>query len=153
MVGIALEERSGGLEPMPRMRKTLDERLDELKQKKQAIEKQLSIVEKRKKQTGRKLDTRRKIIVGGAVLAHAETDPVFCQALQLALQKAVAPKDRPVVMDLMRQGGIQRAANAARAQQGTEQANDEIADAPNAPTPPAFQAPPQSAKPPESARP
>ena len=100
---------------MPRTRKTLDEQLEALKQKKQAIEKQVSAIESRKRKDDHKLDSRRKIIVGAAVLAHAAIDPEFGLAVQIALQKAVAPKDRPIVMDLMRHGGIKRAADAARA--------------------------------------
>jgi hypothetical protein len=87
---------------MAKTRKTLDEQLASLKQKKEAIEKQLSAVETRKKETDRKLDTRRKIIVGGALITHSEIDSDFRQAMQSALQKAVAPKDRPLVADLIR---------------------------------------------------
>ncbi len=89
---------------MPKTRRTLDEQLEALKQKKEAIEKQLNAVETRKKETDRKLETRRKIIVGGALLAHAEIDPDFRAAMQAALQKAVAPKDRALVADLIRSG-------------------------------------------------
>ncbi|MGA8791811.1 MAG: hypothetical protein WB498_02680, partial [Candidatus Binatus sp.] len=77
---------------MPKTRKTLDEQLASLKQKKEAIEKQLNAVETRKRETDRKLDTRRKIIVGGAVLAHSRVEPDFRPVLQVALEKAVAPK-------------------------------------------------------------
>jgi len=89
---------------MPKTRKTLDEQLEALKQKKEAIERQLGAVERRKHETDRKLETRRKIIVGGAVIAHAVIDPDFRRALQAALQKAVAPKDRSLVADLIRTG-------------------------------------------------
>jgi hypothetical protein len=89
---------------MPTTRRTLDEQLETLKQKKEAIEKQLNAVEKRKHETDRKLETRRKIIVGGAVIAHAEIDQEFRRAMQVALQKAVAPKDRALVGDLIRTG-------------------------------------------------
>jgi hypothetical protein len=89
---------------MPKTRRTLDEQLEALKEKKEAIEKQLNAVETRKKETDRKLETRRKIIVGGALLAHAEIDPDFRGAMQAALQKAVAPKDRTLVADLIRSG-------------------------------------------------
>ncbi|MFZ0244544.1 hypothetical protein [Candidatus Binatus sp.] len=89
---------------MPKTRKTLDEQLASLKQKKEAIEKQLNAVETRKRETDRKLDTRRKIIVGGAVLAHSRVEPDFRPVLQVALEKAVAPKDRPLVADLIRSG-------------------------------------------------
>lgn len=89
---------------MPKTRRTLDEQLKALKQKKEAIEKQLDAVEKRKSETDRKLDTRRKIIVGGAVIAHAVIDQDFRRAMQAALQKAVAPKDRALVGDLIRTG-------------------------------------------------
>jgi len=89
---------------MPKTRKTLDEQLASLKQKKEAIERQLSAVETRKRETDRKLDTRRKIIVGGALITHAAIDPEFRPVLQAALQKAVAQKDRPLVADLIRSG-------------------------------------------------
>lgn len=89
---------------MPTTRKTLDEQLEALKQRKAAIEKQLETVEKRKSETDRKLETRRKIIVGGAVIAHAEIDSDFRRAMQAALQKAVAAKDRALVGDLIRTG-------------------------------------------------
>jgi membrane peptidoglycan carboxypeptidase len=89
---------------MPKTRRTLDEQLAALKQKKEALEKQLNAVETRKKETDRKLETRRKIIVGGALITHAEIDPEFRRAMQAALQKAVAPKDRALVADLIRSG-------------------------------------------------
>ena len=99
-----LEDHAGGPEPMAKTRKSVDEQLEALRQKKQAIEKQLGAVEKRKKSDDRKLDTRRKIIAGGAVIAHAQIDPEFRRAMQTALQKAVAPKDRPLVADLLGMG-------------------------------------------------
>lgn len=89
---------------MPKTRKSLDEQLDALRRKKEAIERQLNAVETRKKETDRKLDTRRKIIVGGALIVHAEIDPEFRRMMQEALQKAVTPKDRPLVADLIRSG-------------------------------------------------
>ncbi len=89
---------------MPKTRRTLDEQLAVLKQKKEALEKQLNAVETRKKETDRKLETRRKIIVGGALITHAEIDPEFRRAMQAALQKAIAPKDRALVADLIRSG-------------------------------------------------
>ncbi|MGH9344385.1 MAG: hypothetical protein ACRD19_11570 [Terriglobia bacterium] len=141
----ALEDCPGGPIIMPRTRRSIDEQLESLRQKKEALEKQLDAVEARKKETDRKLDTRRKIIVGGAVLAHAEIDPAFCDALQMALQKAVSPKDRPLVMDLMRHGGIQRAAARARdeaAQKRATAADRDSAEPPPGPGPVASGKPP-----------
>ncbi len=142
MADPTIEEIRGEDSSMPKTRKTLDEQLDALKHKREAIEKQLNTIEARKKETDRKLDTRRKIIIGGSVMAHSQIDPEFARALQAALEKAVAPKDRPLVMDFIRPGAGQR--------------GEGIVTAPTAPTatrPVARQTPPQSGKPSEPARP
>jgi hypothetical protein len=133
---------------MPSTRKTLDEQLDALKQKKQAIEKQLEVVEKRKHETDRKLETRRKIIVGGAVIAHAEIDQDFRRAMQAALQKAVAPKDRALVGDLIRTGLA--AAPIAPAVSGPAEGEATAAakESPPPPTRPASQSPGKGPPPP-----
>ncbi|MBI1273327.1 MAG: mobilization protein C [Alphaproteobacteria bacterium] len=50
----------------------------------------------------RKEETRRKIIIGAAVLAHAATDPAFGAQLRGVLGKSVTrPVDRKVVADLL----------------------------------------------------
>jgi hypothetical protein len=55
-----------------------------------------------KKEADRKRDTRRKIIVGGAILARAELDPGFADKLRALLDLAVTrPVDRGVIADLL----------------------------------------------------
>lgn len=50
----------------------------------------------------RKEDTRRKIIIGAAVLAHAEIDSAFGRQLRAVLGKSVTrPIDRKVLADLL----------------------------------------------------
>jgi hypothetical protein len=100
----AIREIEGEDSSMPKTRKTLDEQLQELRDKKEAIEKKLEAAEKRKSDSERKLDTRRKIIIGGALKAHAEIDPEFRRVMQTALQKSVAAKDRALVADLLGTG-------------------------------------------------
>jgi hypothetical protein len=46
----------------------------------------------------RKRDTRRKIIVGAAVLAHAQLDPLFALELRAVLARAV---QRPIDRDVL----------------------------------------------------
>ena len=59
----------------------------------------------REREAERKLDTRRKIIVGAAVLAHAELDPNFAETLRHVLGQAVQrPIDRQAVADLLPSG-------------------------------------------------
>ncbi|EJW10925.1 hypothetical protein A33M_3919 [Rhodovulum sp. PH10] len=56
----------------------------------------------RQKNEARKRDARRKIIVGAAVLAHAEIDPEFRKTLREVLQAAVTRTiDREAVADLL----------------------------------------------------
>ncbi len=86
---------------MPRGKKTTDEQLEELRKRKQELEAAEEALVARKKAEDRALDTRRKIVVGAAAMAHARIDPVFRRALAAALEKAVAPKDRAVVADVM----------------------------------------------------
>jgi membrane peptidoglycan carboxypeptidase len=128
---------------MPKTRRTLDEQLAVLKQKKEALEKQLNAVETRKKETDRKLETRRKIIVGGALITHAEIDPEFRRAMQAALQKAIAPKDRALVADLIRSGvaDIPTAPAASGAVAGDKAAAKEPPPVPARPTRPGPQPP------------
>ncbi len=57
---------------MPRTRKSLEEQLAELTRKREQLEARHRALIATKKATDRKLDARRKIIVGAAVLAHAE---------------------------------------------------------------------------------
>ncbi len=87
---------------MSRQRKSLDEQLAELTRRQQQLEaRRLSLLAV-KKQSDRKQDTRRKIVVGAAALAHAELDPDFADHLREVLDQAVLrPIDRGVIADLL----------------------------------------------------
>lgn len=76
-------------------RKTLDEQIEELRHKKEDLAKQLGAKEARKKQTARKIDTRRKIIRGAVAEAHANVSSGFGEELAGAVRAAVTrPQDR-----------------------------------------------------------
>jgi hypothetical protein len=87
---------------MPRPRKSLDDQLAELTKRQEQLEaRRLSLLAV-KKSEDRKQDTRRKIIVGAAVLAHAELDPQFAALLQVVLDRAVLrPIDRDLIASLL----------------------------------------------------
>lgn len=83
-------------------RKTLDERLAELAKQQQQLEARRASLLAAKKDTDRKRDARRKIIVGAAVLAHAELHPAFADQLRAVLNRAVQrPIDRNAIADLL----------------------------------------------------
>ena len=87
---------------MPRARKSLDYKIAELTKRKQQLDAQRLLLLASKKTADRKLDTRRKIIVGAAVLAHAELDPHFSAMLREILSVAVQRDiDRRVIADLL----------------------------------------------------
>ncbi len=90
---------------MPRPRKSLDQQLAELTRKRDQLEARRQALVAAKKNTDRKLDARRKIIVGAAVLAHAELDPGFADRLRQVLDQAVTRDiDRAVIADLLPPG-------------------------------------------------
>lgn len=71
-----------------------------LLRRKERIEKQLAAMDARTRTNDRKRDTRRKIIVGAAVLAHAKRDPAFAARLHDVLKRAVArPADRAFLFE------------------------------------------------------
>ncbi len=78
----------------PSARRTL------LLRRKAQIENQLLAMDARAKLADRRRDTRRKIIVGAAVMAHARLDPIFAQNLQDVLARAVKREgDRAIIAD------------------------------------------------------
>ena len=97
---------------MPRPRKSLDDQLAELTRKRDQLEARRLALLAVKKDSDRKLDTRRKIIVGGAILAHAELHPAFADQLAVLLNLVVTRDiDRGVIADLLgRAPGAERAA-------------------------------------------
>jgi hypothetical protein len=83
-------------------RKTAAERIAELEDRKKQIEAKLASLAAREKLAARKLDTRRKVIVGAAVLAHAEIDAAFASILKEVLAKAIQrPIDIAAIADLL----------------------------------------------------
>jgi hypothetical protein len=85
-----------------RTKKTDAERLALLKQKETELKARIAKIENKAKAEDRKRDARRKIIIGGAVMAHAKHDKAFGAALKQALQAAVTKEaDREVIKDFL----------------------------------------------------
>jgi len=83
-------------------RRSLADRIADKKKREEQLRAEVAQLEARRKTEERKRDTRRKIVVGGAVLAHAEHDPAFRNHLQEALRKGVTRDiDKVVVADLL----------------------------------------------------
>jgi hypothetical protein len=81
---------------------TNTDRLGALKQKQAQLKAQIAALEAKEKEAERKKDTRRKIIVGGAVLAHAALHPAFAAELKMVLKQAVIrDSDRETIQDLL----------------------------------------------------
>jgi len=87
----------------PVVRRSASERIALLAEKKRLIEAELASLTAREREAERKRDTRRKIIIGAAVLAHTEIDPQFIVTLRHVLNRAVQrPADRETIADLLR---------------------------------------------------
>jgi hypothetical protein len=83
-------------------RKSAAERIETLKQKVERLQAQQAALVARQKADDRRRDARRKIVVGAAVLAHAELNPSFRDNLREALQAAVTRDiDKAVIADLL----------------------------------------------------
>jgi len=86
-------------------RRTRAELIAALKEAEEQKRQRRLALEAQEKQASRKLDTRRKIVTGAAVLAHAELHPSFAAALRDVLDQAVTkPADRELLADLLRPG-------------------------------------------------
>ena len=80
----------------------LSERIAHLKQQREKLSHRLNVLEQKEKSQTRKLDTRRKIIVGGAVVAEMHKDPEFAAVVRALLLRYVArPNDRAAVAELL----------------------------------------------------
>lgn len=77
-----------------------EERIDALRRRQKQLEAQVMTLEARQRQDRRKRDTRRKIVIGGAVLALARTYPGFAGWLEWRLADVVAPRDREFITGL-----------------------------------------------------
>ena len=81
--------------------KTTD-RLSRLQQRKAEIERQIAAAESEAKAAARKRDTRRKIIIGGAVLAALADSPGLAAMVKTVLaQRVTRAADRAAVADLL----------------------------------------------------
>jgi hypothetical protein len=85
--------------------KTTD-RLSRLQQRKAELERQIAAAESEAKAAARKLDTRRKIIIGGAVLAALADSPGLAAMVKTVLaQRVTRAADRAAVADLLDASG------------------------------------------------
>lgn len=92
-------------ERRPVMRRTVSERRAALEERKRQLESELAALNAREKEASRKRDTRRKVIVGAAILAHAELHPAFAAELRHILAQAVTREiDRRDIADLLPNG-------------------------------------------------
>ena len=82
------------------MARSTAERKAALLEKKKALEAQLRDWAARESAASRKLDTRRKIVLGGAVMAHCAHDPDFAEAVKKAMRSALTTeRDKTLLAD------------------------------------------------------
>jgi exonuclease III len=97
-------------------RKSTQELIAEEEKKVEQLKARMGELKARLRGEDRKKDTHRKIVVGGAVMAHIRIDAQFRQNVRDALNKAVTePKHRNVIPDLLSEQGFQDAMRAAAA--------------------------------------
>lgn len=81
---------------------TTSDRIAALERKQAQIAERLKALTAQETARARKEDTRRKIVIGAAVIAHAEIDEEFAKQLRAVLAKAVTRAvDRKLVADLL----------------------------------------------------
>ena len=91
------------------MSKTVAERIAALKNKREKLAHRLATLEASEKVKARKQDTRRKIIVGGAVLVHMQKDAAFAKSIRSLLAASVGRlNDKAVIADLLGQSKKER---------------------------------------------
>ena len=84
------------------MPKSYGERIEKLKEQRGKIERRLNTLEQKATNKRWKRDTRRRNIVGGAVLAEMQIDPEFADVIQCLLARYVErPNDRADIADLL----------------------------------------------------
>jgi len=89
---------------MSEERKTLHERIGELLKRHEQSRAELANLKARARELDRKLDARRKIILGAAVQAHANLNARFREELRKAVLAAVTrPHDRAVLPEFFAQ--------------------------------------------------
>ena len=84
------------------MAKTVADRISALKAKREKLAHRLAKLEASEKSSARKQDTRRKIIVGGAVLVEMKRDAAFAASISSLLDVSVGRiRDRQTIADLL----------------------------------------------------
>lgn len=85
------------------MARSTAERKAALLEKRKALDAQLRDLQARESSSARKLDTRRKIVLGGAVMAHSAHDPAFADAVTKALRSALTnERDKELLADWLK---------------------------------------------------
>ena len=96
------------------MPKPIPDRIAALKAKKEALNARLNTLQAKAKTDERKRDTRRKIVVGGAVLAYLEKDAAFKRLITGILAQAVGRAiDREAIADLLQPSPVGPGASGA----------------------------------------
>ena len=84
------------------MRTPISNQIATLKAQKEKLATRLNTLEARAKKEDRKRDTRRKIVVGAAVLAALDRQPALAVQVRAVLTASVTrPNDRAVIADLL----------------------------------------------------
>ena len=84
------------------MPRPITDRIDAIKQKQDVLAARLNSLQAKAKTDERKRDTRRKIVVGGAVLLAIQKDPELAERVKSVLAQIVGrPVDRDVIADLL----------------------------------------------------
>jgi hypothetical protein len=84
------------------MVKNVEERIARIKQQREALAQRLNALEQKAASEARKRDTRRKIIVGGAIMAKMEKDAGFAATVRQILAQSVGRQnDREAIADLL----------------------------------------------------
>lgn len=84
------------------MPKTIDDRIADVKARQAALAARLGQLQGKARTVERKRDTRRKIVVGAAVIAHMGHDADFAQLVATVLARNVLrPADRDVITELL----------------------------------------------------
>jgi hypothetical protein len=78
-------------------RKTLHDRIAEEEKRQEQSRLALADLKARARLLDRKLDTRRKIVLGAALEAHAKRNGVFHEAMAKAVRASVRPRDRELL--------------------------------------------------------
>ncbi len=78
------------------MRKTEDERLEDLKRRRAALDAEVNRLQAKKRAEDRKADTRRKILLGAVVMQEidAQPDKIGVWAKSLLSERLTKPRDR-----------------------------------------------------------